>query len=257
MKHCLLILLALLICGLTAGAAAENTAEVDITAEEGPLLMRFYFSRGGYMAPQSCEITLQSGCYTLRENEEEPRDMDPELVAELLKVIRTYGLKDWNGFHESNPDVLDGEGFCLEMTYADGTSVYASGDNAFPDHYYDAVGGIETILEKEKMSRLAGVYRYQGEGFGGDFMITLNADGTYTFYEGALSSYIGTGTWNVYYNAVYMTEDEENGTGLKFMFGVEDDALIYVALESDAFPYMKVADGERFERLDTEEKPDE
>ena len=108
-----------------------------------------------------------------------------------------------------------------------------------------------------EMSRLAGVYRYQGEGFGGDFTITLNADGTYTFYEGYLSSYIGTGTWNVNLNTVYMTEDEENGTGLKFMFGVEDDALIYVALESDAFPYVKVADGERFVWLDTEEKPDE
>ena len=82
--------------------------------------------------------------------------------------------------------------------------------------------------------------------------VRLNADGTYTFYEGALSSYIGTGTWNVYYNAVYMTEDEENGTGLKFMFGVEDGALIYVAMGSDAFPYVKVADEERFVRLNGE-----
>ena len=27
------------------------------------------------------------------------------------------------------------------------------------------------------------------EGFGGDFTLTLNPDGSYTFYEGTLSSY--------------------------------------------------------------------
>ena len=34
---------------------------------------------------------------------------------------------------------------------------------------------------------------WEKEGFGGDFTITLNADGTYQYYEGYLSSYIGFG----------------------------------------------------------------
>ena len=217
------------------------------------ILTRFYISRGGYMVPQSYEITLRNGSYMIQENEDDPRSMDPRLIAELQEVIQAYGLESWDGFHESDPYVLDGEGFWLQMWFADGTSVYASGDNAFPDGYFDAMSGIDGILEREKMSWLAGTYRYEGEGFGGDFTITLNADGTYTFYEGPLSSYLGMGTWNTWYNAVYLTEDEETGNGLEFMFGVEDGALIYVAMGSDEFVYVKVADGERFVREDNPE----
>ena len=112
------------------------------------------------------------------------------------------------------------------------------------------MAGIGRILEKVKMSRLAGTYRYEGKGVGGDFTITLNADGTYTFYEGPLSSYLGTGTWDTWYNAVYMTEKEETGYDLNFMFGVEDNALIYIAMGSDEFIHVKVSDGEKFVRQD-------
>ncbi len=212
------------------------------------ILTRFYISRGGYMRPQSYEITLRNGNGFIRENDDEPRSMDPGLITELQDIIQTYGLESWNGFQGSNPNILDGESFRLELRFADGTMVYAFGDNAFPDSYDDAMTGIDGILEKEKMSWLAGTYRYEGEGFGGDFTITLNADGTYTFYEGPLSSYLGAGTWNTWYNAVYMTEDEETGYDLSFMFGVENDALIYIAMGSDEFIYVKVSDGERFVR---------
>ena len=209
-------------------------------------LTRFSISRGGYMMPQSYEISLRNGICTIRENGDEPRIIDPGLIAGLQEVIRAYGLEAWDGFHESDPYVLDGEGFRLEMEFADGASVYASGDNAFPEGYHDAMAGIDEIFEKEKMSRLAGTYRYEGEGFGGDFTITLNADGTCTYYEGPLSSYLGMGTWNTWYNAVYMTEDEETGYGLEFMFGVEDGALRYIAMGSDAFIHVTVSDEERF-----------
>ncbi len=219
------------------------------------ILTRFTVSRGGFMIPQSFEITLQNGSYIIRENEDAPRSMDPGLMTELQDAIRTYGIEAWNGFHESNPNVLDGEGFWLELSFADGASVYASGDNAFPDSYSDAMSCIDGILDREKMTWLAGTYRYEGEGFGGDFSITLNADGTYTFCEGPLSSYLGMGTWNTWYNAVYMTENEETGFELEFMFGIEDGSLIYIAMGSDEFPYVRVSDGERFVRQDrTEER---
>ena len=232
-----------------ASPAEENEfIELCSGLAQNHILTYFRFSRGGYMVPQSWEITLHNGGYTIQRNDDEPRVFDPDLVAELLKVIESNNLESWNGFHESDPDVLDGEGFMLEMRFADGTSVYASGDNAFPDNYSGASDGIEAIMEKEEMSRIAGTYRYEGEGFGGDFTITLNPDGTYTFYEGPLSSYIGGGTWYVYYRTVYMTET--NGYDLQFMFDLQDDALAYYAVGSDAFPYAEVSDGERFVRQD-------
>ncbi len=220
----------------------------------GHVLTRLWFTRGGYMMPQSWEVTLEDGRYLLREDDGEPRALAPELAAELRGVIGAYGLESWDGFDETNPYVLDGEGFWLELDFADGTTVAASGENAFPDHYHDATDGIEEVFDKEKKARLAGTYRYEGEGFGGDFTVTLNADGTYTFYEGMLSSYLGGGTWSVFYNAVYM--NEENGFDLKFTFGVEDGALIYFAAGSDPFPYVKVSDGERFIAVLAEEADD-
>ncbi len=229
---------------------AERIAFEELCSRlaQNHILTRFYFSRGGYMRPQSYEILLRGGCYYLQEDEDELRLFDPELAMELQQVITNYHLESWNGFYKNNPDILDGEGFGLAMAFADGTTVNASGENAFPDHYDEATEALEEIFQKEKRSRLAGTYRYEGEGFGGDFDITLNADGSYTFCEGPLSSYEGGGSWNVYYNAVYMTE--ENGAELQFTFGVEENALIYLEMGSDAFPCVKVEDEGRFVRLE-------
>lgn len=37
------------------------------------------------------------------------------------------------------------------------------------------------------------VYTYEKDGMGGDFSIYIYEDGTFTYYEGMLSSYIGIG----------------------------------------------------------------
>ena len=49
---------------------------------------------------------------------------------------------------------------------------------------------------------------------------------------------------------VHYTENEETGYDLNFMFGVEDNALIYIAAGSDEFIHVKVSDGEKFVRQD-------
>ena len=40
------------------------------------------------------------------------------------------------------------------------------------------------------------VYVYEKDGCGGDFTIEIKADGTFTYYEGFLSSHIGIGEWS-------------------------------------------------------------
>ena len=210
-------------------------------------LTSFYYSLRGDMMPRSWEITLREDGYWIQENEETPRPFPETLAAELMQIIADNDADRWHGVYETEYMVLDGEGFSLEMDFADGVSVWASGDNAFPDGYFSFQNAVLDIFEREKRAVLAGTYQYEGEGFGGDFTITLNADGTYTFYEGALSSYLGAGTWDVYENAVFMTEDE-GGFDLSFLFVAKENALVYYAAGSDAFPYVKVQDGERFLR---------
>lgn len=229
----------------------EKSPSPRAASEEGALT-RLFFMRGGYMAPLSYEVTLTGDGYVIAENEGRPRPLDPSLAAEMIRVVEECGMKRWDGFRGSNPYVLDGESFSLTMEFSDGTTVYASGENSFPDGYGEASARLDEIFEKAAMSRLAGVYRYEGEGFGGDFTLTLNADGSYTFYEGPLSSYMGGGTWRVYLNAVDL--NEENGFELSFTFGVEEGALIYLSGSSDPFPYVKVKDRERFVRTESEEE---
>lgn len=234
---------AVLVCCLFSFARSEDS---------GSVLTRFYFMRGGYMAPHSYEVTLTGDGYAITENEGKPWILDPSLSKELTQVVEDQGMKRWDGFRGSNPHVLDGESFSLIMEFADGTKVHASGENSFPDGYREASSRLDGIFEKAVMSRIAGVYRYEGEGFGGDFTLTLNADGSYTFYEGTLSSYMGGGTWWVYLNAVEL--EEKNGFSLSFTFGVEDGALVYLSDWSDPFPYVKVSDMEKFLRAESEDE---
>ena len=86
---------------------------------------------------------------------------------------------------------------------------------------------------------------WEKEGAGGDFTITLNEDGTYQYYAGYLSSYIGQGNWKLEGNVLTMTED---GTGYDFVFRftAKNGELDYIADGSDPFMYVTVEDGDRF-----------
>lgn len=89
-------------------------------------------------------------------------------------------------------------------------------------------------------------YLYDGEGFGGSFTITLYEDGTFTYYEGMLSSYIGTGSFMLDGDTVIMTDDGHGGYGLVNHFRHDGDDLVFVEQDSDNFVYVKVKDGEKF-----------
>ena len=52
------------------------------------------------------------------------------------------------------------------------------------------------------------VYIYEKEGFGGNFTITLNSDGSMYYSVGLLSSYLGIGTWELDGDAVTLTTDD-------------------------------------------------
>ena len=59
---------------------------------------------------------------------------DDGLLAELTE---TYDVAGWDGFDGTAEGVLDGEGFLLTITWENGFSIHASGENAFPARYGD------------------------------------------------------------------------------------------------------------------------
>lgn len=89
-------------------------------------------------------------------------------------------------------------------------------------------------------------YIYENEGFGGDFYISLKKDGTFSYYEGMLSSYIGTGNWTLDGNTLHLADTGIQTEIQNFYFQVDGTDLIYMAEDSDDFTHVNVSDGERF-----------
>lgn len=125
----------------TASAAKATAAPAERT------LFRLFVSRNGSIAFPFFEITLETDGYVLTVNGETSCPMDDADAAAIMQVFAAYDLADWDGFSESNEGVLDGEGFLLEIELTDGTSAHASGSNAFPPRYHEAMGALWNILE--------------------------------------------------------------------------------------------------------------
>ena len=115
--------------------------------------------------------------------------------------------------------------------------------------------GCSSLKEMTKDDIVDKVYVYEKDGFGGDFTIEIKADGTFTYYEGSLSSHIGRGEWSysdgmltlieksARFNEAYKKMEE---VIFSYSFSVEKDTLIFVDKGSGNFGYVKVKDGEKF-----------
>ena len=68
-------------------------------------------------------------------------------------MVEKYDLYRWDGFDESQDNVLDGEGFRLEISFTDGASIRANGNNAFPEDYFSAIGEIQEILDSIQVEK--------------------------------------------------------------------------------------------------------
>ena len=85
------------------------------------------------------------------------------------------------------------------------------------------------------------IYTYVGEGFGGDFTIQINDDGSAIFYEGYLSSHMGVGNWTME-NDILTVSD---GTFTN-RFKVNGNELDFIEEGSTNFLFIKLKSGDKF-----------
>jgi hypothetical protein len=102
-------------------------------------------------------------------------------------------------------------------------------------------------------SAVAGTYvRPNANGFDA-FTITLNEDGTFSYYETMISSHIGSGSYAVNNGLVTLTDGNIPGVAGSmthtFTFRYENQKLLYVAEASDDFMYIDLPDGAEFTRV--------
>ena len=91
-------------------------------------------------------------------------------------------------------------------------------------------------------------YVYDGEGFGGAFTITISDNGSFTFYEGFLSSYIGHGKWQIKHKILTISD----GTFTN-KFEMRGKEIVFVEEGSTNFMYVKLKDGDKFIKTDSVE----
>lgn len=95
---------------------------------------------------------------------------------------------------------------------------------------------------KEKNSVAGKTYIYEKDGFGGNFEIHMNEDGTFSYSEGELSSHWGLGKWSIRNSVITLTEND----GRVNRFDISGDDLVFIEEGSDNFLYVKVKNGEGF-----------
>ncbi len=105
--------------------------------------------------------------------------------------------------------------------------------------------------EKQKEIAVDGkVYTYAGEEqseFEMDkFTITIFEDGTFSYYETLISSYIGFGKWTLEGDVLTLEDDPQVCYYMINRFKVDGDDLIFIEEGSSNFLYKHVKDGERF-----------
>ena len=241
-KILLLLIMLIMISGTVSGE--------DPAPSPSGSLLRLRLYRNDFMMPQNYEIYLLGDAYYLYRNDDLPLLVDPQIADELVRIIDKYDIRSWDGFDESNPEVDDGEFFYFTAVLTDGTSIYAHGENVFPAAYDPAASMMEGLIlraDGETIDEdITGTYVYEGEGFGGEFTITISEDGTYSFYEGPLSSYLGGGSWDKKSGSMILSE--ENGKAMINYFAAGNNVLVFIEKGSDNFPYITVPDGGRFIR---------
>lgn len=149
-----------ILCSMLATGCAGMTSTQDAS------IVHFGFSESGY--PSFCEISIdknEKGKYHFSSTAFDP--YNDELVMfdgkdgfikkkdidKLEEIINAYDINSWDGFHESDLDILDGSAFTLNITYSDGKEVNADGYMVWPEGYDEARDSLMEHLQRiaEKM----------------------------------------------------------------------------------------------------------
>lgn len=97
---------------------------------------------------------------------------------------------------------------------------------------------------------VCGTYSYEHNEESGfvlaDFNITFREDGTYEYYEGPLSSYLGFGNFSIKNGILTMKGNVNAGDDTENRFRIKGNRIYFIAKDSDNFTYIKVKDGQSF-----------
>lgn len=163
--------------------------------------------------------------------------------GDLVKQLRENNSRAWHVVDIE--DCLGWDGYFLEQQ--NGDIYYIYGVNYLFKLEQREVPADQRINITEKS------FIYEKEGAGSSFTITIYGDGTFSYYAGWFSSHIGMGVWEQKGGKLYLYESDYSHAN-RFVFYIEENALVYFAAESSDFMYVNVADGERFYAAESDQE---
>lgn len=117
-----------------------------------PDIELFDLSRNGELAYEPCRIEKREDGYQVYLGTQDVQWTGEETIHALYRILYTWDVFSWDGFHESAEDVLDGEGFWLEVALSDGTYMHATGSNRFPEHYGPVMHALQEVVDHMELT---------------------------------------------------------------------------------------------------------
>jgi beta-lactamase regulating signal transducer with metallopeptidase domain len=139
-------------------------------------------------------------------------------------------------------------GVCFITDPKSGSAAAASSDGELSV----SISSDDDVMADTVAADTGKLYLYTGNtdiASGGDlinFYISLEPDGTYTWYETPISSYIGMGTYSIEDGILVMHDDEQICTPRVNRFRIEGNSLYFMEEGSDNFLMVKLSDGDEF-----------
>ena len=124
--------------------------DLNVTVKERPYVTKLRMTRGGFRIFSVYEVGFDGQDYTLHiENGfgDDYQTLKPDVNQKIMEIISKYDVFSWDGFDKDNRWVLDGEDFTFKLVLSDGTDVYATGSNKFPNNYRDVFSELEALFE--------------------------------------------------------------------------------------------------------------
>ena len=154
MKKLQLIFLCILMIALCGCSKKEEPEEIVIMVEPMEITL-FSFTHSGMSTEQCFLYSAEKTDEGIRLYTEElfsggliiDTIVDEPILEQLSGIADKYHLNRWDGFDKNNKHVMDGTCFSLSVTFADGKTISAHGNNSFPDGYDDAKQEICALFE--------------------------------------------------------------------------------------------------------------
>lgn len=132
-------------CGNKGSITAETSGSAGTAGSaDSREIVSFAFNVSGYNPGYYYRIEDGKEIYANLDEgrKEEKHKVDKEKLAVLLDTFEKLDIYSWDGYKESNDEMLDGTGFMLYASFSDGTVINASGSNCFPENF----GEFESVI---------------------------------------------------------------------------------------------------------------